>query len=128
MRYSFTDLGLSKYHVVINPLTPIVSPGVCSASPGRPPPPNHQQQHQLSHLLSWQLQEGCQDPPQLVWMENAGLSKISELRSSNLKHSDQRNCVLSLLVREERDLPGGDQQDRLLEAQEGGERAGKQGE
>ena len=61
-------------------------------------------------------------------MENAGLSKISTFGSSNLEHSDQRNCVLSLLDREERDLPGGDQQDLLLEAQEGGEREGEQAE
>ena len=61
-------------------------------------------------------------------MENAGLSRISTLGSSNLEHSDQRNCLLSLLDREERDLPGRDQQDLLLEAQEGGEREGEQAE
>ena len=65
------------------------SPCLLSAAPHWSPPSNYQQQCQLSCLLSWQLQEGCQTPPQPVWCQDSPDGSLSPLRSPDNQQSEQ---------------------------------------
>ena len=65
-------------------------------------PPHYQQQRQFSFLLSWQLQEGCQDHPEIVREEKKYAWKISIFWPPNNEYSDERDCLLKFQDREER--------------------------